>query len=148
MSKPTIFLSHSSADEDVLKSLSNKLREATGNSVNIFLACDGSSIPFGQNSPDWPGISRQQLMDEPFCLLCELEGETELAADVDHLLPRAKGGGDESSNIWSLCKMHHARKTVQEQLGLDVEHWREHRFSPTCERCIEIVTESRILRIR
>jgi hypothetical protein len=49
MSKPTIFLSHSSADEKVLRKLKDLILEKTGNTIEIFLSSDGQSIPLGRN---------------------------------------------------------------------------------------------------
>lgn len=49
MSKPTIFFSHSSKDENILRNLKKKLIEKTGNTIDIFLSSDGQSIPFGKN---------------------------------------------------------------------------------------------------
>lgn len=38
----------------------------------------------------------------------------EAATDVDHIVPAALGGGDEDSNLESLCRWHHNQKTGRE----------------------------------
>jgi len=47
--KPTIFFSHSSLDREPIQLIKEKLQEATGNTLNIFMSSDGASIPFGKN---------------------------------------------------------------------------------------------------
>jgi hypothetical protein len=49
MSKPTVFISHSSKDEPVLRQLKQKLNDKLGGTVDIFLSSDGQSIPLGKN---------------------------------------------------------------------------------------------------
>lgn len=49
MSKPTLFFSHSSKDKDMILSIRNKLDNATGGAMDIFMSSDGQSIPFGTN---------------------------------------------------------------------------------------------------
>lgn len=39
---------------------------------------------------------------------------TEPADEVDHIIPAAMGGGEEHSNLQSLCRWHHAQKTGKE----------------------------------
>lgn len=49
MDKPIIFFSHSSYDEKALRKLKDLLTKKTGNTIEIFLSCDGQSIPLGRN---------------------------------------------------------------------------------------------------
>jgi hypothetical protein len=49
MSKPIVFLSHSSRDKDSLGKLKDLLVRYTGSSVEFFLSSDGQSIPLGRN---------------------------------------------------------------------------------------------------
>src|SRR6266487_4418304 len=49
MSKPTVFFSHSSKDENVLRKLKDRLSEKLGGTLDIFLSSDGQSIPLGKN---------------------------------------------------------------------------------------------------
>lgn len=48
--------------------------------------------------------------------LCRICGNK--ATDVDHIIPRARGGKDELSNLQSLCHPCHSRKTVMKDGGL------------------------------
>jgi 5-methylcytosine-specific restriction endonuclease McrA len=49
--------------------------------------------------------------------ICAVEGCTELADELDHIVSTARGGGDERSNVWGLCETHHAEKTAHESRG-------------------------------
>lgn len=49
MSKETIFLSHSSYDEKLLKKLREFILKKTGNTIEVFMSSDGQSIPLGRN---------------------------------------------------------------------------------------------------
>lgn len=58
---------------------------------------------------DWPKIRERQLTRQPQCELCDGE-----ATEVDHIVPLAKGGTNKLSNLQSLCKPCHSRKTARE----------------------------------
>ena len=47
--KPVIFFSHSSQDLPAILPIRDHLLDGTGNAVEIFMASDGASIPFGRN---------------------------------------------------------------------------------------------------
>jgi hypothetical protein len=49
MSKPTVFFSHSSKDEHILRNLKERLSGKLGGTLDIFLSSDGQSIPLGKN---------------------------------------------------------------------------------------------------
>src|SRR5688500_16747332 len=49
MPKPSVFLSHSSRDEQPLRALKELLLRYTGGAVDFFLSSDGESIPLGRN---------------------------------------------------------------------------------------------------
>ena len=53
------------------------------------------------------------------CNVCLLKGRLEEATDVDHILPH-KGDFEvfhDATNLWSLCKSCHARKSFLEGQG-------------------------------
>lgn len=58
MTKPTVFLSHSSRDADVLRKLQTSLKRITSSTLSLFLSSDGQSIPFGRN---WVASVEQAL---------------------------------------------------------------------------------------
>lgn len=68
--------------------------------------------------PIWTDRLRpDQLLREPFCRECAAEGKRTKATVVDHIQPHR---GEWSrfvdvSNLQSLCKFHHDRKTALEQ---------------------------------
>lgn len=67
---------------------------------------------------DWPNRRRRILKrDGGRCTAIRIDtGQRcgELATDVDHIVPDFEGGGDEDSNLASLCEWHHDRKSSAE----------------------------------
>lgn len=49
MQKPTIFISHSSADKDLIFQIKSLVSGRTSGTVDLFQSSDGESIPFGNN---------------------------------------------------------------------------------------------------
>ena len=57
----------------------------------------------------------QQLLRHPACeetTAVEARPCGRPATDVDHIVPKVYGGGDDASNLQSLCAGHHRQKTV------------------------------------
>lgn len=52
--------------------------------------------------------------DEGWCVACLLYGRHVPAKTVDHVIPKSEGGGDELSNLQSLCADCHAEKSSAE----------------------------------
>lgn len=48
------------------------------------------------------------------CELCLLLGRTEVATEVDHILPLSKGGEDTDDNTQNLCRSCHEAKTAKD----------------------------------
>ena len=70
------------------------------------------------NLPIWTDVLRPaQLLRNPFCRECAAAGRRTPATVVDHVKPHR---GDwslftDETNLQSLCKFHHDRKTAMEQ---------------------------------
>lgn len=74
----------------------------------------------------WDRIRATVLSDEPLCRPCRQVGRITAATEVDHVVPKAKGGGDEAGNLQPICKACHADKTIRDrgqvprpEIGLD-----------------------------
>lgn len=52
--------------------------------------------------------------DRGLCVYCLERGRTELATEVDHRTPKAKGGTDDIDNLASTCRPCHEEKTKRE----------------------------------
>lgn len=79
-----------------------------------------------QKCPDGPkrlsgraGVERRRrwLRDNCLCVHCLQVGRVTAATIVDHRRPLAHGGVDDESNLQSLCKDHHDRKSIEEKGG-------------------------------
>ena len=60
----------------------------------------------------WITMRARYLRMHPLCVAC---GAT--ASDVDHVIPKARGGTDDASNLQALCHACHSRKTARESSG-------------------------------
>lgn len=63
----------------------------------------------------WAARRARYLADHPWCAA---EGCGEPAVEVDHIVPRRRGGSDEDANLQGLCRRHHSEKTVRQDGGL------------------------------
>jgi 5-methylcytosine-specific restriction protein A len=59
---------------------------------------------------------KRRLRDEPLCRDCKEQGIITPATVPDHIVPLAKGGTDDDSNIRCLCAECHDART-REQFG-------------------------------
>lgn len=76
----------------------------------------GSSRERGYDS-DWEKVRKQFAAENPICVMCEREGRTALVEEVDHIIP-VKVRPDlrlDPSNLQSLCKSCHQKKTNQDK---------------------------------
>jgi len=55
------------------------------------------------------------LREHSLCVHCKKQGYLVAAEEVDHVVPIHKGGKDDESNFQSLCKRHHANKSIKER---------------------------------
>ena len=77
----------------------------------------GSAASRGYGA-NWRRLRRMFLRENP---LCEdpygAHAGPVVATDVDHIVPRSKGGTDAWENLQSLCASCHSRKTVEQDGG-------------------------------
>ncbi len=60
--------------------------------------------------PDWPRVRRRILRRDDYrCYVCGGPG-----VHVDHIVPVSQGGTDDDSNLATICRRCHARKTALE----------------------------------
>ena len=63
----------------------------------------------------WQHLREYILMrDDGLCVLCLKTGRVQLAREVDHIVPKAIGGGEGPENLQSLCRACHRTKTARE----------------------------------
>ena len=55
--------------------------------------------------------NRLFLSMHPLCVVCEDEGRTRAANEVDHIVPLFNGGADDETNLQGLCEDCHKAKT-------------------------------------
>lgn len=61
----------------------------------------------------WEKLRVMILNRDPLCRACG----SAPSAEVDHIVPKAKGGTDHPDNLQGLCKPCHSRKTATEDGG-------------------------------
>jgi len=66
----------------------------------------------------WQQLRAYVLAREPLCRDCWKRGRVVPATDVDHIIPRVKGGSDDDSNLQPLCHSCHSAKTMRESVGM------------------------------
>lgn len=62
----------------------------------------------------WQRLRLMFLRANPLCVMCQEEGRVTAATDVDHILAKRDGGGDDWENLQALCHSCHSRKTARE----------------------------------
>lgn len=77
-------------------------------------ATRGSASQRGYGA-EWRKKRRWFLARNPLCVECQRHGRDEPATDVDHIIPKRRGGADEPSNWQPLCHACHSAKTGRER---------------------------------
>ncbi|GAH40763.1 unnamed protein product, partial [marine sediment metagenome] len=62
----------------------------------------------------WGKLCNLYLASHPLCELCESRKRIVPAAEVHHIVPKSRGGGDEIENLMSLCRACHNALTRRE----------------------------------
>ncbi len=75
-------------------------------------AARGTSTQRGYGAA-WQRIRRSWLAENPLCVTCNDNGRIVSATVVDHIVPMARGGPNDSSNYQSLCARCHNVKTAK-----------------------------------
>ncbi|MDD2772750.1 MAG: HNH endonuclease signature motif containing protein [Elusimicrobiales bacterium] len=73
----------------------------------------GSAASRGYDS-NWRRLRQCVLAQDP---ICKWPGCTQAATDVDHIVPKSRGGTDDIENLQGLCHEHHSVKTAREDGG-------------------------------
>lgn len=78
--------------------------------------CARCHRPHRVDLPCWEGRYRVRVCDQVYrekgraCWQCKREGKSTPARTVDHVLARARGGGDEMRNLEPACARHNSSK--------------------------------------
>jgi 5-methylcytosine-specific restriction protein A len=59
------------------------------------------------------------VRDHGLCVPCRKAGRVTLAREVDHIVNKARGGGDNVENLQAICLPCHKAKTAAEAQGLE-----------------------------
>jgi 5-methylcytosine-specific restriction endonuclease McrA len=84
--------------------------------VSIQPRCEQCKRPHRVDLPCWHGDYRRRVCEQVYrekgrrCWQCRREGKDAAAATIDHVVARARGGGDEMRNLEPLCQLHNASK--------------------------------------
>lgn len=62
----------------------------------------------------WRKLRLMFLRANPLCVECQRSGLVVAATEVDHIVAKSRGGGDDWENLQGLCKSCHSRKTNRE----------------------------------
>jgi 5-methylcytosine-specific restriction endonuclease McrA/shikimate kinase len=74
------------------------------------------------------------LRDGGICQVCLAKGQVKEATEVDHIIPKAKGGTDHDSNLQAICKQCHQNKTAMESAdGQRTSYYPEWLPKPKCK---------------
>lgn len=62
---------------------------------------------------------RDRIMERDcgLCQTCKREGVIRMGSAVDHIVPKARGGTDDESNLECICEDHHRAKSAREAHG-------------------------------
>lgn len=60
----------------------------------------------------WERIRAAHLREEPYCRICG-----DVGSNVDHIIPRARGGTNDPQNLQTLCASCHSAKTAEHDGG-------------------------------
>jgi len=72
---------------------------------------------------NWRKLRRMVLADSPLCVECKRNGLVVVATEVDHIVPKARGGDDSFENLQPMCQTCHRRKTIKDRVN-KVQHSR------------------------
>lgn len=56
------------------------------------------------------------MRDHHLCQACAVHGRTTAANQVDHIVPKHKGGTDDLDNLRAICEECHTAKTIEEAI--------------------------------
>jgi 5-methylcytosine-specific restriction protein A len=62
----------------------------------------------------WAKLRQLVLWEEPLCRPCQAAGVTTASVEVDHIIPRSRGGSSKRSNLQGICIPCHRDKTARE----------------------------------
>ena len=66
----------------------------------------------------WRRLRKMVLAEEPFCMICKRNASEE----VDHIIPKHEGGGNDRENLQGICRDCHQQKTIKDSGNQERSH--------------------------
>lgn len=86
-----------------------RLPKPAAQAVRLYDDRRGSSTQRGYGYA-WQQRRKEFIKNHPTCSKCPRP-----TTDVDHRIPKSRGGSDDDSNLQPLCSFHHKQKTAHER---------------------------------
>ena len=84
--------------------------------MNSAPRCERCRRPHRVDLRCWHGLYAKQVRELAYrvhgrqCVLCRVEGRSRKATQIDHIIARGRGGGDELTNLQPVCAAHNQAK--------------------------------------
>lgn len=92
----------------------NKHKREMDKQYNKYQRDPESNKRYGRS---WKRIRDRYIKTHPLCEECEKQGRLTPVEEVHHIIPLSRGGGNETSNLMSLCGSCHRKITAESREG-------------------------------
>ena len=88
----------------------DKHQKLVNDNYNRFERSEDHNKKYGR---EWKRIRERYVRKHPLCERCLKEGRVTPVEEVHHILPVNRGGGNEDSNLMSVCKSCHNKIHIE-----------------------------------